>query len=131
MKPTTFINLSGIAVAEGIEQFKIILSNLLIICDDINLPFGTLRFRTKGSDSGQKGLRSIVSNLGTQDFPRLRIGISQPFDDTVDYVLEPFINTEKEHLPLIIGQATEAVESYITNGIEFTMSRFNKHYLEN
>jgi len=131
MKPATFMNLSGIAVAAGIKHYNIILSNLLIVCDDINLPFGTLRIRSKGSDGGQKGLRSIISSLGTQNVPRLRIGIGNHFDDAVDYVLLSFSKKELKNLPIIINQAANAVECFVVNGIELTMSRFNSNYLEN
>ncbi|UCE05439.1 MAG: aminoacyl-tRNA hydrolase [bacterium] len=131
LKPATFMNLSGVAVALGIEQYDIDLSNLLVICDDINLKFGTIRIRSKGRDGGQKGLRSIISNLGTQDFPRLRIGIGDHIDDAADYVLSPFNSAEKKELSLIIQTAADTVESFVLNGIEFTMSRFNRNYLEN
>ena len=110
LKPLTFMNLSGIAVVAGINQFDIVLSNVLIVCDDINLKFGTLRIRSKGSDGGQKGLRSIISMLSTQNFPRLRVGIGNHFDDAADYVLSPFNSTEKKVLPPIIQSAADAVD---------------------
>lgn len=131
LKPLTFMNLSGIAVAAGIQQYNIALSNVLIICDDINLKFGTLRMRSKGSDGGQKGLRSIISLLGTQVIPRLRIGIGNQFDsNAADFVLSQFNVIEQNELPLIVQSAADAVESFIYNGLEFTMSRFNRNYLE-
>ena len=125
------MNLSGIAVISGIKQYDVVLSNFLVICDDINLKFGTLRIRSKGSDGGQKGLRSIISNVGTPDFPRLRIGIGDYFDNASAYVLSPFNSAEKKELPSIIQIAADAVESFVLNGIELTMSRFNRNYLEN
>jgi len=131
LKPATFMNLSGIAVISGIKQYDVVLSNFLVICDDINLKFGTLRIRSKGSDGGQKGLRSIISNVGTPDFPRLRIGIGDYFDNASAYVLSPFNSAEKKELPSIIQIAADAVESFVLNGIELTMSRFNRNYLEN
>ena len=130
LKPATFINLSGIAVAAGISKYDIALSNLLIICDDINLSFGTIRIRSKGSDGGQKGLRSIIQELGTQDFPRLRIGVGDHFDDAVEYVLSSFNAAERKDLPSIVQTAGDAALSFIHNGIELTMSRFNRSYLE-
>jgi len=131
MKPRTYMNLSGIAVALACGYFGVSVSNLLIICDDINLKFGTIRIRAKGSDGGQKGLRSIIAHLGTQEFPRLRIGIGDHFEDAVEHVLSPFNAGESKELPLIISTAAEAVESFMEHGIELTMSRFNKNYLEN
>lgn len=129
MKPATFMNLSGLAVAAGIGRYGIALSNVLVICDDLNLKFGVIRLRANGSDGGQKGLRSIISALGTQDFPRLRIGIDNQSEDAVEYVLSPFNKNEREYLPDIIQWAAEAVESFVLNGMETTMSRFNKNYL--
>ena len=129
MKPATFMNLSGLAVAAGVGRYGVTLSNLLVICDDLNLKFGAIRLRADGSDGGQKGLRSIISTLGTQDFPRLRIGIDNHIEDAVEYVLSPFNKNEWEYLPDIIKWAAEAVESFVLNGIEITMSRFNKNYL--
>ena len=130
-KPKTYMNLSGIAVALGIRYYDIVLSNLLVICDDIDLKFGTIRIRAKGSDGGQKGLRSIISNLETKDFARLRIGVGDHFQDAAEYVLSPFSPEEKKDLPSIIQIAADATLSYILNGIELTMSRFNRTYFEN
>lgn len=130
LKPKTFMNLSGIAVAAGISKYDIALSHLLIICDDINLTFGTIRIRSKGSDGGQKGLQSIIQELGTQDFPRLRIGVGDHFDDAAEYVLSSFNAAERKELHSIIKTASDATLSFIHNGIELTMSRFNRSYLE-
>jgi PTH1 family peptidyl-tRNA hydrolase len=130
-KPKTYMNLSGIAVALGVRYYDIVLSNLLVICDDIDLKFGTIRIRAKGSDGGQKGLRSIISNLETKDFARLRIGVGDHFQDAAEYVLSPFSPEEKKDLPSIIQIAADATLSYILNGIELTMSRFNRTYFEN
>jgi PTH1 family peptidyl-tRNA hydrolase len=131
LKPTTYMNLSGIAVALGVRYYDIVLSNLLVICDDIDLKFGTIRIRAKGSDGGQKGLRSIISNLETKDFARLRIGVGDHFQDAADYVLSPFSPEEKKDLPSIIQIAADVTLSYVLNGIELTMSRFNRTYFEN
>ena len=131
MKPATYMNLSGRAVASGMARYNIDLSNLLVICDDINLEFGTIRIRSKGSDGGQKGLRSIISSLATQDFPRLRIGIGDHFRDAVEYVLSPFSKNENEDLLSIIAIAADAVDYFILNNLELAMSRFNRNYLEN
>jgi PTH1 family peptidyl-tRNA hydrolase len=131
LKPKTYMNLSGIAVALGVRYYDIVLSNLLVIYDDIDLKFGTIRIRAKGSDGGQKGLRSIISNLETKDFARLRIGVGDHFQDAAEYVLSPFSPEEKKDLPSIIQIAADATLSYILNGIELTMSRFNRTYFEN
>jgi PTH1 family peptidyl-tRNA hydrolase len=131
LKPTTFMNLSGIAVAAGINYYDIVLSNLLVICDDINLKFGTIRIRSKGSDGGQKGLRSIISSLETKNFARLRIGVGDHFQDAAEYVLTPFNPAEKKDLPSIIQISADATLSYVLNGIELTMNRFNRTYVEN
>jgi PTH1 family peptidyl-tRNA hydrolase len=131
MKPATYMNLSGQAVASGMARYNIDLSKLLVICDDINLEFGTIRIRSKGSDGGQKGLRSIISVLETQDFPRLRIGIGDHFSDAIEYVLSPFSKKEDEFLVSMIAMAADAVDHFILNNLELAMSRFNRNYLEN
>lgn len=128
LKPDTYMNLSGMAVVAGVREYKIAPSNLLIICDDINLNFGTIRIRPSGSDGGQKGLRSIIQELDSQDFPRLRIGIGDQFDDPVEHVLSSFNFWEQKQLPGIIEIAAEAALSFVHNGIELTMSRFNRAY---
>ena len=131
MKPATFMNLSGHAVVSGLTRYDIDSSNLLVICDDINLDLGTIRIRAKGSDGGQKGLRSIIASLTTQDVPRLRIGIGNHFEDAVEFVLSPFSKKEHENILSIIAIAGDAIEYFVQNEIESTMSRFNKNYLEN
>ncbi len=132
VKPLTFMNLSGRAVAAALRDFDIeALEKLLVICDDIDLPFGTIRLRRRGSDGGQKGLRSIIETLGTREFCRLRIGIGDHFRDAAEYVLSPFSKTEEKELPFILQFAVDAVISFVEKGIEWTMSRFNKNVLEN
>jgi len=132
-KPITYMNLSGEAVKHIVNQYKIsIYDHLLIVLDDINLPFGTLRLRLSGSDGGQKGLRSIIQALQTEQFPRLRIGIGgEGVKEVSDYVLSEFSVKEKKDLPLIIQWAADAVESFVLQGAEVTMSRFNKNILNN
>ena len=131
IKPLTYMNLSGNALTSIFQNISIDISQLLIICDDINLPFGTIRFRSKGSDGGQKGLRSIIASISTQEFSRMRIGIGNKFDDIVDYVLSSFSKDEKEDLNFLINKAVEAVECFINNNMEITMSRFNRNILDN
>lgn len=129
-KPYTFMNLSGKAVKALTEKYRIKnLSKILVICDDINLPFGVLRMRASGSAGGQKGLVSIISQLSTAEFPRLRIGIGNHFSDAADYVLSPFSEKELQDLSLILHTAAEAVESFIVNDLHSTMSRYNRNWL--
>lgn len=131
VKPATFMNLSGNAVVCAMHYFDVVLSNILVICDDINLKFGTIRIRSKGSDGGQKGVRSVISQLSTQNFSRLRIGIKDHVIEAAEYVLSPFNTAEQKELPFIIETAADAVLSFVLNGIELTMSRFNRNYLGN
>ncbi len=132
-KPVTYMNLSGEAVRNIVNHYQISPhKQLLIVVDDINLPYGTLRLRLSGSDGGQKGLRSIIQALHTEDFPRLRVGIGAGgIQDVSDYVLSEFSVEEKKDLPLIIQWAADAVESFVLQGPEVTMSRFNKNILNN
>ncbi|MFZ0390914.1 MAG: aminoacyl-tRNA hydrolase [Calditrichia bacterium] len=131
IKPLTYMNLSGQAVRSLISFYKIEdYRQMLVISDDINLPFGTLRLRPEGSDGGQKGLRSIIDNLKTREIPRLRIGIGDNFSDAANYVLSRFNPQEQKDLPFILGGAADAVESFMEKGVELTMSRYNKNILE-
>lgn len=132
VKPLTYMNLSGRAVEQLVAGTEVkSYSRLLVVCDDFNLPFGTVRLRTGGSAGGQKGLESILKTLQTNEVPRLRIGIGNEFHDPVDHVLSPFQEEELKQLPLILEWACNAVEAFITRGISYTMSRFNRHVLEN
>ena len=132
IKPTTFMNLSGIAVRSVFDFYKLSdYSKSLIILDDINLPLGLMRFRSKGSDGGQKGLKSILTHLGSQDIPRLRIGIGYSFTDPVKYVLSPFSKVEQPDIAIILQYAVEAVESFVSNGITVSMNRYNRNVLFN
>jgi len=126
MKPITYMNKSGIAVSGLLNKFNVPLSNLLIISDDFNLPFGKLRLRGNGSDGGHNGLASIIQQLGTRDFPRLRIGIGQEkMSDTVSFVLSNFNREEKKQLPEVIERAAEASLSFIVNGLTHVMNKYN------
>lgn len=127
VKPQTFMNLSGEAVQLIVHHYQLPLDRLLIILDDVNLPLGKLRIRPRGSHGGHRGLRSVIETLRTQNFPRLRIGIGKPpvGQDLVDYVLSPFAPDEEETLQLTIARATDAVFTFIAEGIERAMSAFN------
>ena len=131
VRPLTYMNLSGRAVKRFVDKNNISdYSKVLIVCDDINLPFGVLRLRSSGSAGGQKGLVSIIRELGTQEFPRLRVGIGDTFRDAAEYVLSPFTKKEKSDLPFIIHAAVEAIETFITEGTLTAMSIHNKNVLD-
>lgn len=127
LKPLTYMNLSGQSVREAVGRLRLRLERVLIVSDDTNLPLGKLRLRPKGSDGGHKGLRSVLQALGTQEVPRLRVGIGPPPQgvDLVAFVLSPF---EPEEAPIIadaVERAAEAVQIWLTEGIEAAMQRFN------
>ena len=131
-KPITYMNLSGLAAREIVRFYKLEnLHDFLVIVDDFHLPFGMLRFRKSGSDGGQKGLRSIFDQLGTQEFPRLRVGIGDHVGDPKAYVLQPFSPEEFEKLPTILHHAVDGIETFVLQGIEQAMNQFNKNVLDN
>lgn len=127
IKPTTYMNLSGKAVHYWLQKEKIPLDRLLVITDDLALPFGTLRLKTKGSDGGHNGLKHIQQILGTQDYARLRFGIGSEFSkgQQVNYVLSNWSEAEAEELPALIKRSTEIVKSFVTIGAARTMNEFN------
>jgi peptidyl-tRNA hydrolase, PTH1 family len=126
-KPHTFMNLSGQAVSGLMHFYKIELSQILIIHDDLDLPLGVLRLRASGGSAGQKGLASVIERLGTEEFPRLRIGIGRPPGrmDAVDYVLQNFSSSELEILSIVLDKACQAARFFVTDGIERAMNLFN------
>lgn len=124
-KPETFMNLSGIAVREIMTFFKIDISDLLVISDDMALPVGKIRLRENGSSGGHKGLQNIIDNLGSDKFKRVRVGIGEPKFDTIDFVLS---KPSKEEAPLIldaIKNAKEAILEYLETDFTRAMSKFN------
>lgn len=127
VKPQTFMNLSGQAVSSLVRFYKIPHENLIVAHDDVDLPFGTIRMRPGGGSAGQKGIASIISLLGTQDFARLRMGIGRPPGrmDAAAYVLQPFVQADKEYLESFLDRAADALDCYIQNGLETAMNRFN------
>lgn len=127
IKPLTFMNSSGVAVAEAIDNLNLGIENLLVVCDDVALPLGKIRIREKGSDGGHKGLRSIIYQLSSIDFARLRLGIGDTPEnvDLEEFVLEDFKPEEKEKTDQMIEKAILAVENTVMNGIEDSMNRFN------
>jgi len=127
LKPNTYMNLSGKAVKYWMDKENISLENILIITDDLNLPFGTIRIRKKGSDGGHNGLKSIHAILNTTDYTRFRFGISDEFKKgkQVDYVLGEWDEEEKTKLPERLELASEIIKSFGTAGLENTMTAFN------
>jgi PTH1 family peptidyl-tRNA hydrolase len=127
LKPTTFVNLSGKAVKYWMEKEKISRENVLVIVDDIALPIGALRLKAKGSDGGHNGLIDIIATLGTTEFPRLRIGIGDDFARgyQVEYVLGRWTKKEEELLIPHINLAVETIKSYVHDGIDRAMNRYN------
>ena len=126
-KPLTFMNESGRAVAPLLRFYKLPLTNLLVIHDDLDLPLGALRLRPSGGTSGQRGMASIITQLGTQDFPRMRLGISRPPGqmDPVDYVLNDFLPAERELLAIVLRTAAEASQTFIAEGLQKAMNQYN------
>jgi len=128
-KPTTYMNKSGRAVRQIRDHFSISVDQLLVICDDFNLPFGALRFRTKGSDGGHNGLKSIIYQLETENFDRFRFGIGDQFSDASDFVLESFSKKEFVKLKDLLPISTEAIHHWLDYGIERTMNKYNRQYI--
>lgn len=128
LKPLTFMNNSGASVSQVANWYKIPAARILIIYDDLDLPFGTIRLRPKGSAGGHNGLASIIQQLGTDDVPRLRIGIGRPTSgSTVNYVLSRFTKDERDALPDLIARAVEVVNCWLDDGIETAMNRYNRN----
>ena len=128
MKPQTFMNLSGEAVSQAARFYKIPPEHVIVVSDEISLPIGKLRIRTKGSAGGHNGLKDIIAKLGTDAFPRIRIGVGAPPHpdyDMADWVLSTFKNQDAEDMLAAAARAAEAVQCYITQGADRAMNRFN------
>ncbi len=128
IKPTTYMNLSGKSLRYYMDQYKVTAENTLTIVDELQLPFGTLRIKPKGSHGGHNGLKNIEELLGTTEYPKLRFGIGNNFPRgrQVDYVLKPFSNEEMAELPIILDKAGDMVTSFCTLGIQSTMNNYNQ-----
>lgn len=125
VKPVTYMNKSGIAIAEIVKFYKISTSNLIVIYDDIDIPLGSLRIRPSGSAGTHNGMKSIVDSIGSE-FPRIRIGIGRNEEmDLADFVLQKFSRNEKDIVTPIIERAAEAAVEIIENGIDSAMQKFN------
>jgi PTH1 family peptidyl-tRNA hydrolase len=126
VKPETFMNRSGVAVRQVVDFHQVPIENVLVICDDINLPLGKLRVKSRGTHGGHNGLRDIQQHLGTTEYQRLRIGVGAPQDDeTVDYVLGHFRPSEKPVIRDSIDVAVQAVGVWLHQGVEACMNRYN------
>lgn len=128
MKPQTYMNLSGEAVGEAARYYKIPPEHVLVVSDEISLPLGKLRVRPKGSAGGHNGLKSIIASLGSDAFPRIRIGVGAPPHpdyDMADWVLSVFRNQDLEDMLAAAARAAEAVVCYISDGPERAMNRYN------
>jgi len=126
-KPQTFMNNSGQAVGALVRFYKIPIERLIVVHDDLDLPYGTLRLRPRGGAGGQRGMGSIMAKLNTQDFARLRVGLGRPPGrmDPSDYVLHDFDPPEEEILPEVLASAVDAIRMFLKDGIERAMSEFN------
>lgn len=127
VKPLTYMNASGLAVGPVFSSERVGLDDLLVVCDDLDLPPGQLRLRGKGSAGGHRGLLSIIATVGS-DFPRLRVGIGRPPEgmSVVDYVLAPFATAEQQVFAAAADEAARAVLVWATEGIDVAMTRFNQ-----
>ena len=128
MKPTTYMNLSGEAVGEAARFYKLAPDHVLVISDDVDLPLGKLRIRTNGSAGGHNGLKSIIQHLGTDQFPRLKVGVGgkpHPDYDMGDWVLGKFQGEDKKVMDGAVARAADAVECFLRDGPQKAMNRFN------
>ncbi len=128
LKPSTFMNRSGKSVRYWLQKLKLDPNNLLIVVDDLQFPFGTVRLHKKGGPGGHNGLKSIQDFMQTNQYSRLRVGIGDQFSKggQVDYVLGKWSVEEKEHLPSIITRSKEVIKSFVSIGVQHTMTEFNK-----
>ena len=127
MKPQTFMNLSGRAVRQALDFYQLETKDVLIVCDDMALPLGKLRFRARGTHGGHNGLRDIQQHLGTTDYPRLRLGVGDPGEerDAVGHVLGKFRPSEKPAIEEAVGAAVQGVVLWVRQGIEKCMNQYN------
>ena len=126
-KPQTYMNGSGSAVRSLLRFYKIPPQQLLVVYDDVDLPLETLRLRAEGGSGGQKGMQSIIEQLGSESFPRLRVGIGRPPGrmEAADYVLQDFSRSEQEFIDLTLSRAVDAILTFITDGLEKAMNLYN------
>jgi peptidyl-tRNA hydrolase, PTH1 family len=127
--PLTFMNESGNAVSRIMSYYRIPVDKLLVVCDDIDLPFGTLRIRPEGSSGGQRGLQSIIQTIGTDEFARIRIGLGRPSGEAVNHVLSPFPAPQQRLIPALAGAACDAIASILNDGVAVAMNVYNRDWL--
>ena len=127
LKPSTYMNLSGNAVRYWMQELDIPVENVIVICDDLNLPFGTIRMRGSGSDGGHNGLKNIIELTGTRDFARIRIGIGHDFQKggQVDFVIGNISDDEKAALPELFNKVIEGIQSWVFQGLDRAMTALN------
>jgi len=125
-KPQTMMNLSGLAAKALRAKYDIPLDRVLVVHDDLDLPFGRLRIRRGGSSAGNHGMDSVIESFGTKDFIRFRVGIGRPPGNGVDYVLSPFTESERAQLPEIVARVADAVQVAAEHGLERAMTDFNR-----
>ena len=126
-KPQTYMNLSGQSVQGLLHFYKIPIENLIVAHDDLDLPFGTIRIRPGGGPGGQRGMASTIEQLGTKDFPRLRLGIGRPPGrmDPKDYVLQDFSKEDQKLLPDVLDRAADAALTFVIDGLNKAMNKYN------
>lgn len=127
LKPSTYMNLSGNAVRYWMQKENIPVDHILVVVDDVALPFGAIRLKPGGSDAGHNGLKNIAAMIGTQEYPRLRFGIGNnyPRGGQIDYVLGHFTLDERQALPARVDVACEAIKAFVLSGMQFAMCNFN------
>ncbi len=127
VKPTTFMNNSGLAVSEACRYFNIDFGDVLLVYDDIDLPLGTIRFRSAGGAGGHRGVESVIYHLRTENFPRLRLGIAtdKPMRPAERYVLRPFDKNSEKRVPDTVDRACDGIDYFMKHGIVETMNQFN------
>ena len=126
-KPQTYMNLSGQSVQGLVHFYKIPLTNVMVLSDDLDIPFGTIRIRAAGGPGGQRGLSSVIESLGTKDFPRLRLGIGRPPGrmDPANFILQNFSRDEMKSISEVLDAAADAVLEFVKNGLNAAMNKFN------
>ncbi len=126
-KPRTYMNNSGVSVSQLVRFYKVPLDKLLVVYDDVDLPFETLRLRSEGSSGGQNGMKSIIEKLGSQAFARLRVGVSRPKGrmSTPNHVLQDFSRAEQQALAFVLKRASDAIQTFTAEGIVAAMNKFN------
>ena len=127
-KPQTFMNLSGPSIKGLLDRYGLKPDRLLLVYDELDIPWGTLKIRPKGSAAGHNGIKSVIASLGTNEFPRVRIGIrpDHPVEDGAQFVLAPFKRAQKQEVEETVARAAEAVESILAEGVEKSMAVYNR-----